>query len=186
MTWLIRAAQNTDVSDFWRCRTEALRIGCAQHYSAAVLGQWLAQPMPDLTVLFQRSFTLVAELNGEVVAGGFMAPSLRVATSGPLRAGSAESAQGDDEPLCRWQLQGLFVTPRCFGLGVGRDLYRQLEQHALKNAAQRIELEASLNAIGFYQRLGFQSLGRSDYQHPAGFTIACELMAKRLHSKAPL
>jgi GNAT superfamily N-acetyltransferase len=53
------------------------------------------------------------------------------------------------------ELDGLFVEPGHMGAGVGRALVDDAMRIAREHGANRIEVVANPEAVGFYQRLGF-------------------------------
>ncbi len=61
--------------------------------------------------------------------------------------------------LDRSTLQALFVAPDRQGHGIGRALMRVAEASARRRGVAALEVPASLTAVGFYERVGFRSLG---------------------------
>ena len=53
------------------------------------------------------------------------------------------------------ELDGLFVEPAHMGAGVGRALVQDAVRIARDRGATRIDVVANLEAVGFYQRVGF-------------------------------
>ena len=49
----------------------------------------------------------------------------------------------------------IFVHPDCQGKGVGRKLIETLEKEEYFLRAERIEIPASITAVGFYQKMGY-------------------------------
>lgn len=49
----------------------------------------------------------------------------------------------------------IFVLPEYQGRGVGRQLIQRLEQDEYFLRAKRIEIPASITAVGFYQKMGY-------------------------------
>ncbi len=61
--------------------------------------------------------------------------------------------------LDRSVLQAFFVAPDRQGRGVGRALMRVAEAAARRRGVAALEVPASLTGIGFYEKMGFRSLG---------------------------
>ncbi len=59
----------------------------------------------------------------------------------------------------RTTIQALFVAPDRQGHGVGRVLLAVAEEAARRRGVQELQVPASLTAVGFYERMGFRSLG---------------------------
>jgi GNAT superfamily N-acetyltransferase len=74
---------------------------------------------------------LVAEADGRAVSFAMLIPKGEVA----------------------W-LDDLWVEPPWIGRGVGRRLFEEAADRARELGAERMEWEAELNAIGFYEKLG--------------------------------
>lgn len=55
-------------------------------------------------------------------------------------------------------ITNMFVASHAQGQGVGRALTQALEEHAQKKGYRFARLYASLSAIGFYERLGYEQV----------------------------
>jgi GNAT superfamily N-acetyltransferase len=56
-------------------------------------------------------------------------------------------------------ISGFFVAPDRQGVGIGRALLRYIEGKAREKGLRWIRLSASLTAVGFYRKLGFEPFG---------------------------
>ena len=56
------------------------------------------------------------------------------------------------------QIKRMYVDPLRRGEGIGRELYNRLEREARRRSVVALELEAAMNAAGFYRRLGFRDV----------------------------
>jgi predicted GNAT family N-acyltransferase len=59
-----------------------------------------------------------------------------------------------------FQISQLVVSPRCQSQGLGTSLLKKLIEIAKKDGAKTVVLEARTTAIGLYEKLGFQQVGK--------------------------
>lgn len=152
----LRAATCDDLAALWELRTRAIAHACAAHYSDAILAIWLASPVPD------SLRQLVASGDGTVAVEDDCMLGYAV-----LNAVSGE-------------VEGLFVEPAQQGRGIGALLMRAVEAMARTTGPQRLFLSASLNAVPFYQRVGFLIVREEMYPHRSGVGIPSVYMEKQL------
>ncbi len=133
---------------------------CAQHYSAVQLSQWTDALRPEgyAALLASREF-LVAEQEGEVLGFGVLDFS---------------------ESL----INATYVSPKAVRRGVGRRLLEAMETLARQQGATRLRLSSTLNAVPFYQRLGYLQQGTGTNRLPTGVELPCILMTKDLVGEA--
>jgi predicted N-acetyltransferase YhbS len=53
------------------------------------------------------------------------------------------------------EIKRMSVSPTRRGQRVGQEIYRNLEEEARRRGVARLQLESSLNAVGFYECMGF-------------------------------
>jgi GNAT superfamily N-acetyltransferase len=91
---------------------------------------------------------------GVAVAGG----EARLAeVYGAVAGWSALQLRGD----VAW-LEDLWVAPSCMGRGVGKALFLDAAARARAAGAVRLEWEADVDAVGFYERMGGRRVRDSD------------------------
>lgn len=112
----------------------------AEHYSVAQIANWMGG----------RD----AAHYEQVIAIG----AVRVAVQGGEIVGFVDTAPG--------VVTRLFVRPEAGGQGLGRCLLELGVAAAMQDGCVR--LEATLNAVAFYERYGFRAVGREQYQHELG------------------
>ncbi len=78
------------------------------------------------------------------------------------------------------EIEAVYVSPEAKGEGVGAKLLSKLEERARDLGLKVLRLNASLNAVAFYQRAGFRALEESTYRLATGFEIRCVPMIKEL------
>lgn len=129
-----------------------MRALCAGHYSQQAIEQWLA-PSPGLYDRLLRSSTVyVAERAGRVLAFA----AVRLATR---------------------EVRAMYVSPGATGDGLGLRLMRRMERVARALGIAELRLSATLNAVGFYERMGWRREPVRAGKRPAP---RCVAMRKRL------
>lgn len=78
------------------------------------------------------------------------------------------------------EVTACYVDPADAGRGVGSTVMAALEGYARGRGVESITLWASRNAIGFYERLGYERSGEVDHQTNEGVTLSVEEMSKSL------
>jgi putative acetyltransferase len=78
------------------------------------------------------------------------------------------------------EVEAVYVTPGAVRRGIGLALLRKLEERARARGLHRLRLNASLNAVSFYEKAGYVAQERSKYRLLTGVEIACVPMVKAL------
>ncbi len=129
----IRLARAADQEAIARVHVTSTRTLCARAYRPAELARWLSVDPGLYRRLLETTTVFVATQRREVV--GFVAVSL---------AGR--------------EIRALYVDPRCAGQGVGAQLLGRAERSARAFGLREICLAATLNAVTFYKRYGWESV----------------------------
>lgn len=146
----------SDMEAAWALRTRAIRALCKEYYPAHELEAWASAPIPrDFALVIRRRTFLAAYVETQLVGFGFL-------------------TGGKDE------LEALFVDPAFTRQGLARQLLSALEAEAARAGVQSIQVCASLNAVGFYLRAGYDVLKGFRFCHPAGFELDCIRMVHTL------
>lgn len=155
---IIRAANKSDLLRIeWIHRDSILQL-CKTHYSDEQLADWTAALGPAAYLVLLTSHRMfVADENDEIL--GFAVLDL---STGLINA--------------------TYVCPQAFGRGVGRALLAAAETDAAANGISQIRLNATLNAVGFYERLGYEHCGREQNRLPTGVELPCVAMRKTLRA----
>jgi ribosomal protein S18 acetylase RimI-like enzyme len=75
----------------------------------------------------------------------------------------------------RCELDDLFVEPDSMGLGVGRLLVDDVATRAAASGASHVDVIANPNALGFYERLGFEITGQASTSFGSAPRMSLEL-----------
>ncbi len=78
------------------------------------------------------------------------------------------------------EVEAIYVSPNAGRRGIGLKLLTKLEERARLLKLAVLRLNASLNAVPFYERAGFVAQQSSTYRLFTGVEIACVPMAKTL------
>ena len=152
----IRRAVKEDLHRIHAVHRESILGLCAAHYSAVELAQWTDALRPDgYAALFASRAFFVAEADGRVL--GFAVLDLR-------------------ESL----INATYVSPKAVRRGVGRSLVEAMESAAKKAGVSRLQLNSTLNAAPFYERLGYVRKEATCNPLPTGVDLPCVLMTKDL------
>lgn len=128
----IKPATPADVEEISAVVLRCLRETNAQHYSADVIASVIENFSPDkIAARFADRLVLVATAKGEII-------------------GTA-SLHG------AW-VRSVFVRPDQQKHGIGTRLMRAIEERAEAQGIRQISVPSSINAEGFYRRLGFAHL----------------------------
>jgi len=77
-------------------------------------------------------------------------------------------------------VRSVYVAPQDSRKGVGRRLVEAMVATARASGLRELELDASLNAVPFYEALGFRTVGSHDHCVRGGPAMPCVHMARRL------
>ncbi len=155
--------------------------GCASHYTKYECETWSGSPMPE-------NFTEILLSLGAIVAIETLeSPMEKLGAKGLEESVSGIQAKGLERILgfgfidtARCQLEAAFVDPKAVGMGIGKLLATELEAQAKKAGVEALRLSSSLNAVGFYQKLGYVAGDETQWQHPSGIKLMCVPMCKLL------
>jgi putative acetyltransferase len=81
------------------------------------------------------------------------------------------------------ELRAVYVLPRYVNRGAGGLIMARLEDMARENKIKRLSLQSTVNAVGFYDRLGYQEIKTETHQINEEVSIACVRMEKDLNRK---
>ena len=152
----LRQAGSEEIAALWQLRTRAVASACAAHYAPEVLAAWLASPAPaSLHQCIARGWGTLAVEDGQLLGYAVL---------------DTDSGEVD----------AIFVAPEQHGRGIGRRLLDTLEANARVAGIGRLFLSASLNAVPFYQAMGFTALREELYAHRSGIGIPSVFMEKVL------
>ncbi len=102
-----------------------------------------------------------------------------IAIAGQLVAGAGwEPYQNERTAL----LRAVFVDPEYFGIGLGVRAVRQVETDLVENGRVNVVIPAALNAVRFYEKLGYVAGESAETEYEPGVTLDHRVMRKVLGS----
>ena len=78
------------------------------------------------------------------------------------------------------ELRAVYVDPAFGRQGIGSKILANLEELALFHGADRLDLDASLNAEEFYCRHGYSVIERGSHRLSSGIVMDCIKMSKKI------
>ena len=161
----LRPGHPDDALPILTAQRSAIRQTAASAYSPAIIDEWAPAVIARERVeTFQRwiehgeeSIVVATDSAGKIIGFGSIVP-----TNSELRAVYVDAAYG--------------------GQGVGRALLARLEELARQGGLAELRMDASINAVPFYEANGFISLERGEHAMPSGARMACVRMRKVLRS----
>ena len=152
----IRRAREEDEEAVGRVHRGAIRELCRTHYTGEQIEAWSGpRPQGHFGEVIRAKEFYVAEEGGEVVGFGSL---------------NAEACEVD----------AVYVAPAAAGRGVGTELLRTLEGRARELGLKRLRVDASLNAVGFYERAGYELQATGAHRLWSGVDLPCAHMSKEL------
>lgn len=155
----IRRATPEDNDAIGRVHVRAIKRLCVHHYAPHEIAAWAGprKPAHYIEAIRQKEF-YVAEETSAVVGFSMLNP-----------------ADGE--------VEAVYVAPEAAGRGIGLQLLRVLEERAGTRGLRALHLNASLNAIPFYERAGYERQKLTKHRLASGVEIACVLMTKELPAR---
>lgn len=154
----IRPARPNDAPFMRQVFIESTRATSESYYPREVIDTWSSEVTVESLergIDDPANTILVAETNGIIC--GFGKLSLR-----------------------RCEIDALYVDPKCQGMGVGRALMNAILDICTEHNMQEVELNASLPAVEFYERVGFQVVKEDIYTLSNGFVMSIKRMERNL------
>ena len=78
------------------------------------------------------------------------------------------------------EVEAVYVNPGAGRRGIGLEVLRKLEERARALGLSELRLNASLNAVPFYEKAGYTAQERSKYRLLTGVEIDCVPMVKAM------
>lgn len=153
---ILRAASASDLERVAQIHRESIVELCNTHYSPQQLADWTGALRPAAYAALLGSHRMfVAEDTGEIAGFGVLDPNTGL-------------------------INATYVRPRAVGRGIGRALLEVMEAEAIQGGFSQTRLNSTLNAVGFYGRMGYVRHGLEQNRLPSGVELPCVEMRKNL------
>ena len=152
----LRRARQEDSTSVGSVHAAAVRGISTALYSPEEIQAWAVPKKPESYEESIRSKEfLVAEDDGNIVGFGVL---------------NQETAE----------VEAVYVNPEAGRRGIGLEILGKLEERAKARGLRQLRLNASLNAVPFYERAGYVAQDPSRYRLLIGVEIACVPMTKAI------
>lgn len=160
---IIRPADQDDLDAIAALQTRAIMAFGVAIYGEVACRAWARIGVQVRHTLLQSGTFFVAERDDAVVG---------------VAGWTADSRETD----CAWP-RYVFVEPKAGRSGIGRLLMARIERSAQAAGRTRFQLWSSLNAVPFYQAIGYRSIKPARWPVAEGIEMEHRLMAKELTGK---
>jgi predicted N-acetyltransferase YhbS len=154
--FILRPAEPADAEAICGMHMDSIRRLDGPFYSAGQIEAWAGSKRPEQyveTMALDGERMLVALSQGRIVGYG---------------------------SIFNAEIRGLYVSPDHVHQGVGRGLCRAMEDWALSQGTPAVHLLSSLQAEGFYLRMGFRRIEAVRFMLSAGVPLEAVRMEKYL------
>jgi putative acetyltransferase len=156
VSFRIRPARPRDKGAVYDVHTSSIRGLCLGYYPQSDIESWVGLLSPELYEdIIGRKEIIVAQDGGVIVGFGQMDPKL---------------------PL----LKALYVTPARVRHRVGTRIAGRLEKTARDSGHRVLYLRSTLNAVPFYEYLGYVGDAEEELTLPNGVILGCIGMSKEI------
>ncbi len=152
----LRRAVITDAERICRMHKASINNLCRSHYTRAQIEAWAGPKRAEhYELLIRDLIVFVMEEGDDIVAFAAL-----------------------DSPTA--EIRALYVVPEVVGRGVGARMLDALEGEARRLTIPKLNVSATLNSVGFYERRGYLSKGVAENVLPQGVSLPCVRMEKTL------
>jgi ribosomal protein S18 acetylase RimI-like enzyme len=156
---MIRKATKDDAAMIYQAHVSSIRKLCSGMYTPSQIHAWTKDLSPERYIQGMENFEFhVSEsedVKGQV--SGFLIFNAELG-----------------------EIYALYIAPWAIRKGLGRRLMDHAQSLIRKRGHHKMSLKSTLNAVSFYEHLGFKCMGESIHELPSGGTLPCMQMTKEL------
>lgn len=154
---MIRKATEEDVAMIYQTHVSSIIELCSGIYTPAQIIAWIQAIIPDNYIRGIKNFEFyVAEDTRGYIAG--------------LLIFNEKTGE----------VYALYIAPWAANNGLGRSFLDLVENVIQSCGHRKISLKSTLNAVSFYEHMGFECMGESIHELEGGETLPCMQMIKQL------
>ncbi len=147
----IRQMQESDGQAIYELHIASIKQFCSPFYTPDAIQAWIDLKSPNDYKTNQDNIILVAQSDDEVVGFAHVRLSQKA-------------------------IKGLYIKPGFEGKGFGKALLREIEKMARESGVEKLELNATLNAVGFYEAMGYRKIEDAVHKLKGGVELKCVRM----------
>lgn len=180
--WTIRLAKMADLAALKSLHAKSIRGMCSSHYGPEQIRTYLNHVGTLDPIWISDGSYFVAEDGGQLVGSGGWTLDVPPYKHYTLPTAKPEIEQAATRPTAH--IRGVFVHPAWVRRGIASGIMEKAERHIAQAGYRRAELASTLNAVPFYNRLGYATRGEITFQLPDGVAVPSVSMEKELASPA--
>lgn len=156
MSIVIRKAEAADCQAIFELHVDSIKSLCSDYYPKNSISEWIESRNPEnYKNISEFEILIVGEERREIVGFGLLHIKNRF-------------------------IKSLFISPKHVGKNYGKFLLNNMEEIAKDHAIDELFLNATLNAIEFYRRMGYSGNVKSVHTLVSGVKLDCIKMSKKL------
>ena len=160
-----REATEADVNRLCEINRAAIETLGVEPYNEQQISAWKSGIDPALYPIEDSdTHFLVAETDDHVIGFGWMKPEADEYFTSDVGG----------------EITGMYVHPDAAGKGVGTRLLDELERFARDSLVDSVGLWASLNAVPFYKKHGYEAVTEQILEYDSGIEVPVEELKKSL------
>lgn len=156
---MIRKATKDDAATIYEAHVSSIRELCSGMYTPPQIHAWTQGLSPDRYIQGMKNFEFHVSESKDVKGqiSGFLIFNAELG-----------------------EIYALYIAPWAVRKGLGRRLMDHGQGLIRKRGHMRMSLKSTLNAVPFYEHLGFKCAGESVHELPNGETLPCIQMTMEL------
>jgi len=153
---ITRLAKNDECHQIHKLHIESIEHYCSPFYSKNSIDAWVKIKKPEDYFQSKQCAVVVAEDKSEVVGFGLL-------------------------NFYKNSIDSLYIKPHMSGNGIGSVIINRIEEIAYEKNITELALSSTLNAVQFYEHMGYQGRGKAVFKLSTGDELECVPMIKKIN-----
>lgn len=154
---MIRKATRNDITIIYQAHVSSIKELCSIMYTPSQIQAWTQGLSPDRYIQGIENFEFYVSEDTQGRISGLLIFNEELG-----------------------EIYALYIPPWATHKGLGRCLMDFAERMIRNRSHKEVNLKATLNAVSFYEHMGFECMGESIHDLPNGETLPCREMTKKL------